>query len=110
MKRFIILLFLISTNFSFTQVSKGKIIDSVYSYVKITKIDEGKYTKIEGIGKYKDKDIIVYNNWYEPLWPIYSLSVGIYIYRKVYIIKETKNGKTIKFGRTSYIDFIVPAE
>jgi len=51
MKRFIILMFLISSNFSFSQV-KEKIIDSVYSYVEITKIDEGKYTKIYGFGQY----------------------------------------------------------
>ncbi len=102
-------MFLISSNFSFSQV-KEKIIDSVYSYVEITKIDEGKYTKIYGIGKYKNKDIVVYNNWVEPLWPIYDLSVGINIYRKVYIIKQTINGKTKTFGRVSYIEFIVPAE
>jgi hypothetical protein len=110
MKRFIILLFLISTKFSFTQVSKEKIIDSVYSYVKITKIEESKYTKIEGVGKYKDKDIIVYNSWFNAPWPSYDLSVGIYIYRKVYIVKETINGKTIKYGKTRYDEFLVPIE
>lgn len=102
-------MFLISTNFSFSQV-KEKIIDSVYSYVKITKIDESRYTKIEGVGKYKDKDIIVYNTWFEAQWPSYDLSVGINIYRKVYIVKQTINGKTRTFGRVRYDEFLVPVE
>ena len=111
MKVFISLLFLIINNFSFSQDIEEEIIDTVNLYVKIVKYDDTpRVARIDGISKYKNKEIMVYHGGYDGLWVPYSISVGLTIYREVYIIKQKYKGKTEIFGRTKYTDFLVPAE
>ena len=103
-----ILLFFLTT-FSFSQKDEEQVIDSINVYVKITFVKDGRSPKIFGVACYKNKDINVYN-MIDYMYATYSLTQGLTIYRKVYIIKQTIDKKTTVFGRTYYSEFLVNYE